>query len=987
MTAAAFAVPKVSVAEVRAYVSDAAELKKGTELFDKHGVERAARFQNKLFSEVKGSRGELYKVSLTFTDIPRSIKAACTCPAADTRPTCKHAVALLIAWSRVPESFVVSDTEPRSGAAKVKVGKTTAEGLMKSGVDQVITLVRELGTAGVAAVGRDRIDQIRALGESLLENRLRRLSADVIELAALLGGDAARGSSASPGGAAGGPFMPRAAVPSCRYTDTVADVLLTAKKLERHLALGEALEERYVEELIGKTWRSTELESIAGLRLVEVAYMVRETSDGFIVRESRFVDLKTGAHYSERQSVPAADQRRHEAKRSYATSVLEGASGSVYPGFPPRRIALDRFREERSAGAEVFEGLVDLALPDVGSALAALQEHRRDVFAPDLLPVSVRVDTLFARAARIEAVDAKGHALHLPDDPALEERLANALRDGRLLGLIGDLCIDAALPVIRPLCAVVEGPFGTEFRTLDEPGPPRRARRDAGPSLHASREPSSWTAVARGAGVSEATIILGELREELADRLVAGLGGLGMKEMGSVAVRLRELELPQLAGLAESVAARSDPPSRLNDFIKLYRGVSIALVRLAGATYVEREMLERVPTYESVFVRRPAQTLAPAEVRRVMAEGSLNRYEAAVHYARHYEDLPPAELSAHIYTTWADGSTGPYVARAFAGHGPEALSAATRVLTSPSGRVAKMTAVRVLQAVGGAEAEEALRKVTETDPDVALRALAEDALDALDLKRGHSEAVKRRRASADRRLIEQVKNLLTASQKEARQAAVEALVELGHRGALPALRRAYVGDATFDVRSAAAYALGRLGDTEMVDALVKLLMERGQPERHEKEVEVAVRALGKLGDVRGLPELLAAYADRYNVATVADAIKEFGAAAMDPLIDRIEARPDLVRGQALMNIFENMPAEELGASLAQRVELLSARAAGGELAGQALAERVLLLLKIADAQARSRRIVAKAICDSFGASGDASVKAIVKVAERALGLR
>jgi len=972
VTAPVFSVPAVSTLEVRAYISDAAELKKGTEIVDKQGVINPSRYQNKLFAEVKGSRGEVYKVALAFTDIPRSIKASCTCEAALSRPICKHASALLITWSRSPEAFVVSGAAPSTGSVKVKEGKTTGKDLMKSGVEQVVTLVRELGTAGVAAVGQDRVEQIRRLGESLREHKLGRLSSDIIELASLLSPGAA-------GGPAGG--VPRTFIPSGRYTDLLADILLTAKKLEKHIA-GEPLDDRYVEELIGKVWRSSELKSVVGLRLVEIAFQTRETSDGQLVRESRFVDVKTGDHYSERQEVELTNQRRHEPKKSYAMSVLEGASGGVYPGFLPRRLSLERVREEKPTDPDVIAALLEVALPDVGSALAALQEHRRDVFAPDLLPVSVRVDTLFARGSRIEAVDAKGHALHLPDDPSLEERLGNALRDGRLVALLGDVGIDAALPVIRPLAAIVEGPFGAELRTLEEPAGPKRARRGRS-SLPVAREPSSWTSVARLAGVSEATIILGELREELADRLVAGLAGLGSRAMGSVATRLRDLELAQLAAIAETCAARTEGSERLSDFIKLYRGISHALVRLAGATHVERETLERVPTYESVFVRRPEARLTPAEIKRLCAEGALNRYEAAVHFAHYYEALPPEELSGHIYTTWADGSTGPYVARAFAAHGALATDAAERVLLSPSGRVAKMTAVRVLQAAGGSRAEEALQRVMEGMEDVALRALAEDALDALDLRRGEKEVVRKRRASRDKRLTDLVKQLLTASQKEARCKAIEGLVELGHRGALPALRRAYEGDATFDVREDAAYAMARLGDTEMVDAFLKLVRSRQEPEIRE-EVEVAIRALGKLGDVRGLPELLAAYTEGHYVSLVADAIREYGAAALDPLLDRIEAHPEMAGRQAVRNILQNIPAEELGRELVRR---FMDRASGVGLAAGALADRGTLLLKLADAQEKSRRLVAKAICERLGASEDKLEKALVKQAERALGLR
>lgn len=976
MSAPVFSVPVVSTLEVRAYISDASELKKGTEIADKRGVINPSRFQNKLFAEVNGSKGEVYKVALAFTDIPRAIKASCTCEAAKDRPICKHATALLIAWSRSPEAFVVSTVAPSTGSVKVKEGKTTGKDLMKSGVEQVITLVRELGTAGVAAVGKDRVEQIRRLGESLREHKLRRLSADIMELSSLL-------LPASAGGSPGEVEGPRAFIPSTRYTDLLADIQLTAKKLAKHLA-GDPLDDRYVEELIGKVWRSSELKPIVALRLVEIAFQTRQTSDDKLVRESRFVDVTTGNHYSERQEIDLSTQRSHVAKKSYAMSVLSGVSGGLYPGFPPLRIALHRIRDEKPTAPEAIAALLEVALPDVGSALAALREHRKDFFAPSLLPVSVRVDTLFARGSRIEAVDAKGHALHLPDDPSLEERLGNALRDARLVALLGDVGIDAALPVIRPLAAIVEGPFGVELRTLEEPEGPKRSRRGR-PSLPASREPSSWTSVARLAGVSEVTILLGELREELADRLVAGLAGLGSRAMGAVATRLRDLGLSDLAAVAETCAARADSTERLRDFFKLYIGISLALVGLAGATTVELETLERVPTYESVFVRRPDAILAPIEIKKRCAEGALNRYEAAVHFARYYETLPPEELSGHIYTTWADGGTGPYVARAFAAHGPLAIDAAERVLLSPSGRVAKMTAVRVLQAAGGERAEEVLQSVVNGVPDVALRALAEDALDALDLRRGEKEAVKKRRAARDKKLADLVKQLLTASQKEARCKAIEGLVELGHRGALPALRRAYSGDATFDVREDAAYAVARLGDTEMVDTFLTFLKARQEVEIRE-EVEVAIRALGKLGDVRGLPELLAAYSEGRFVALVADAIRELGAAALEPLLDRIEAHPEMAARQAVLNILQNIPAEELGQELVRR---FLERASGKGIAEgpKALAERGLLWLKLANAQVKSRRLLAQAICDRLAGSDGEEEKMLVKQAERALGWR
>jgi len=73
---------------------------------------------------------------------------------------------------------------------------------------------------------------------------------------------------------------------------------------------------------------------------------------------------------------------------------------------------------------------------------------------------------------------------------------------------------------------------------------------------------------------------------------------------------------------------------------------------------------------------------------------------AAVHYAHHYEGLSAEALGASIYPTWADGSASPYVVRAFAGRREEGLGAARRALASKRGRVARITALRVL-AEGG----------------------------------------------------------------------------------------------------------------------------------------------------------------------------------------------------------------------------------------------------------------------------------------------
>src|SRR5580693_3997274 len=104
-------VSTIDVGDLRGIIVDADELRKGTELFDGGGLSHLSRHEGKLFGEAKGS-GAVYRVSLAFGEGATNVRARCTCPAAWSRPFCKHAAALLVAWSRAPEAFAASDTPP-----------------------------------------------------------------------------------------------------------------------------------------------------------------------------------------------------------------------------------------------------------------------------------------------------------------------------------------------------------------------------------------------------------------------------------------------------------------------------------------------------------------------------------------------------------------------------------------------------------------------------------------------------------------------------------------------------------------------------------------------------------------------------------------------------------------------------------------------------------------------------------------------------------
>jgi hypothetical protein len=347
--------------------------------------------------------------------------------------------------------------------------------------------------------------------------------------------------------------------------------------------------------------------------------------------------------------------------------------------------------------------------------------------------------------------------------------------------------------------------------------------------------------------------------------------------------------------------------------------LGLALLRLAGAAQVDRSTLVAVPTFESVAVVRRDERPPPREIARRVAAGELARWDAAVLYAGWYEAVPPDELAASIYPTWADGTAGPYVARAFASRGEQAVAAAARALASSKGRVARMTAVRVLAAVGGERAEALLDQAQRGD-DPALRAMAQDALEGLQVARGAlsrdaAAARRQREAEAVARLAPVV---LSAARHELRLAAVDELASFGSRFAIPVLRAAFSADSAAAVRSAAAIALAQLGDTEIVDRLVALLAQRHAP-GGEAPARLAARALGILGDVRGLDELLAAYAETWKPAVIGEALRSFGPAALGPMLDLFESRPELARRKPALDAIRAMPPDELAGTMSERL--------------------------------------------------------------------
>jgi hypothetical protein len=90
---------------------------------------------------------------------------------------------------------------------------------------------------------------------------------------------------------------------------------------------------------------------------------------------------------------------------------------------------------------------------------------------------------------------------------------------------------------------------------------------------------------------------------------------------------------------------------------------------------------------------------------------------------------------------------------------------------------------------------------------------------------------------------------------DVRRAAAEALGDLGDPQAIPALIKA-LGDSDWVVRRASAEALGKLGDPQAIPALIKALGDSDWVVRR-----ASAEALGAIGDPQAIPALIQALGD------------------------------------------------------------------------------------------------------------------------------
>ena len=144
----------------------------------------------------------------------------------------------------------------------------------------------------------------------------------------------------------------------------------------------------------------------------------------------------------------------------------------------------------------------------------------------------------------------------------------------------------------------------------------------------------------------------------------------------------------------------------------------------------------------------------------------------------------------------------------------------------------------------------------------------------------------------DRRAVEALLVALTGGERDSRvqYAAATALREIGDPRAVPALVETLQHHEDDFVRVFAAWILGKLADTQVVDVLVKVLQE-GSGLDGMAVRGAAAGTLGEIGDPRAVEPLIAALVrdDKWEVhRTIVEALEKIGGPQVIEALKRVQ---------------------------------------------------------------------------------------------------
>jgi hypothetical protein len=204
---------------------------------------------------------------------------------------------------------------------------------------------------------------------------------------------------------------------------------------------------------VGKTWRDEELEPVAGLELMELAYQRRDDSE-FRVETSYLAGVDgRGDLFLETQITPSRLSAQPKPRHRFRLLVDDGA---LYPGQPPRRLRLRRVRRAPLREEDVSR-LVAGSADTVGELRRRLVARLAFPFGDPAVPVLFRPAALLTSGPLVGAADGTGELLSLTWPPDWGGTLPDLLPAGGDCALFGLLRLDEQGPLLECLALVGAG--------------------------------------------------------------------------------------------------------------------------------------------------------------------------------------------------------------------------------------------------------------------------------------------------------------------------------------------------------------------------------------------------------------------------------------------------------------------------------------------------------------------------------------------------
>ena len=281
------------------------------------------------------------------------------------------------------------------------------------------------------------------------------------------------------------------------------------------------------------------MERTGGLDLLPLAH--EATSGGeFRVETDYFVELPSGAIYTEKQITPVALRARPNPPHRHRLLVDEAA---VYPGPPPSRLKLLRVRRAPTDLADVARALAH-ATGDGEAARRRLAERLADPFAPPEVTLLLRPSALVTRSDAVGLFDKTGGFLPVEWPVSWSREVPPLLPEPGEFALFGSLAL---------------GDDGAALTHVALPGGARSSALGRGTDLSRSRSE------AMSDGLQQVAVRLAAIEERL-ERLLGGgwRSSAGERaELAGEADALAELGLAELAARLRAVAAAEDAASAL----------------------------------------------------------------------------------------------------------------------------------------------------------------------------------------------------------------------------------------------------------------------------------------------------------------------------------------------------------------------------------------------------------------------------------------